>query len=262
MTGRRTTLLALLRERYPGLDERELSALLMRGRVTVDGRPVTKAGATVHPDVRLELRTLPAYVSRGGEKLAAAIDAWRPDIEGRVFLDAGSSTGGFTDCLVRHGAALVHSVDVGVGQLAWRLRSDPRVRAREGVNVMTLAPADLDPAPHAAVADLSFRSLRGAAAHILSLTRQGWGIFLVKPQFEWAEPSDDFRGVVRGTGDRQQIMRELVEELWGEGVRTRRIMASPIAGRRGNREFLALLSNRPGGSISAALASLAASVRE
>ncbi len=260
MPGPRVSVLRLLSQRYPDRTERELAALVMRGRVLIDGEPVTKAGARVSAAARVELRELPPYVSRGGEKLAAALEGWGLPVQGQVFLDAGASTGGFTDCLLRHGARIVHCVDVGVGQLSWRLRSDPRVRLHEGVNVMSLRPSSLDPRPQAAVADLSFRSLRGAAARILDLTLEGWGIFLVKPQFELREPPPGFRGIVRGDAERLAILSSLVEELWEEGVRTRRVMASPVAGRRGNRELLALLSNRPGGSREEAHAALEASV--
>jgi 23S rRNA (cytidine1920-2'-O)/16S rRNA (cytidine1409-2'-O)-methyltransferase len=175
-------------------------------------------------------------------------------------LDAGSSSGGFTDCLLAGGAALVHCVDVGRGQLAWKLRTDPRVRVHEEVNVMDLRPGDLEPPPDRAVADLSFRSLRGAAPAILALTREGLGIFLCKPQFEWRDHPADFRGVVRNPGDLAGILRALVDDLWGAGAFTGRIMPSPVTGRRGNREFLLLLSNRPGAKRAEASAAVAASL--
>jgi 23S rRNA (cytidine1920-2'-O)/16S rRNA (cytidine1409-2'-O)-methyltransferase len=241
MTRPRVPLLDLLVLRHPGRSARELSAAVMRGEVTVDGRPVLKPGVRVPEDAAVKVRAGRPYVSRGGEKLAAALDAWGIDCGGRVFLDAGCSTGGFTDCLLSRGAARVHAVDVGVNIVAWSLRTDPRVAVREATNVMSLSPGSLEPAPEAAVADLSFRSLRGAAAHILRLAASGWGIFLVKPQFEWEDPPPEFRGVVRDVRDQRAIAEGLLADLAREGVRAARAAESPIRGRRGNREFLLLL---------------------
>jgi 23S rRNA (cytidine1920-2'-O)/16S rRNA (cytidine1409-2'-O)-methyltransferase len=152
----------------------------------------------------------------------------------------------------------VHCVDVGRGQLAWKLRTDLRVRVHEGVNIMDLGPGDLDPPPDRAVADLSFRSLRGAAPAILALTREGLGIFLCKPQFEWKDHPADFRGVVDDPRDLAGILHGLVGDLWDAGVFTRRIEPSPIAGRKGNREFLLLVSDRPGLTRAAASAAVEA----
>ena len=171
MARPRVRLLDLLASRYPDRSPRELSAAVMRGEVSVNGQPVLKPGVRVPGDAVVDVRAGRPYVSRGGEKLARALDEWGIDCRGRVFLDAGCSTGGFTDCLLARGAATVFAVDVGVNTLAWSLRSDPRVVVREGTNIMSLRPGSLEPAPQAAVADLSFRSLRGAASHILGLTR-------------------------------------------------------------------------------------------
>jgi len=252
----RARLIEVLARRFPDRPVRELSALVIRGLVRVDGEPTRSTGAAVRLDAVLEVPDAARWVSRGGEKLAAALAVWDFDVRGRVFLDAGSSTGGFTDCLLQHGAALVHCVDVGRGQLAWKLRTDPRVRVHEGVNVMDLGSRDLVPPPDRAVADLSFRSLRGAASAILRLARDGIGIFLAKPQFEWRSHPEDFHGVVDDPGALAGILRGLVADLWGAGAFTRRIVASPIEGRKGNREFLLLVSDRPGGSRAAADAAL------
>lgn len=257
MPRQRVRLFDELQSRFPDRPARELAALVVRGLVRVDGEPVRKPGVPVRPGAAIDLPAAEPWVSRGGAKLAAALAAWRFDVRGRVMLDAGSSTGGFTDCLLASGAAIVHCVDVGRGQLAWKLRTDPRVRVHEGVNVMDLGPRDLEPQPDRAVADLSFRSLRGAAPAILALTREGLGIFLAKPQFEWKDHPRDFDGVVRGRRDLAAILDGLVADLWGAGAFTRRIEPSPIAGRKGNREFLLLVSNRPGGSRAAASAAVA-----
>ncbi len=258
MATPRVRLIDLLARRFPDRPVRELEALVIRGRVRVDGAPARSPGAPVRSDAALEVPEAERWVSRGGAKLAAALDAWDFDVRGRVMLDAGSSTGGFTDCLLQHGAVLVHCVDVGRGQLAWKLRTDTRVRVHEGVNVMDLGTADLDPRPDRAVADLSFRSLRGAAPAILRLTREGLGIFLAKPQFEWRDHPEDFHGVVEDPVALAGILRGLVGDLWDAGAFTRRIAASPIEGRKGNREFLLLASDRPGGSRAAADAAVAA----
>jgi len=256
MPRRRVRLLDELARRFPDRPPRELAALVVRGLVRVEGEPVRKPGFPVQPDARLDLPPAERWVSRGGSKLEAALAAWDVGVAGRVWLDAGSSTGGFTDCLLAGGAALVHCVDVGRGQLAWKLRVDSRVRVHEGVNVMTLRPGDLEPPPDRAVADLSFRSLRGAAPAILAMTRDGIGVFLAKPQFEWRDHPPDFRGVVRDRGELARILERLVADLWDAGAFTRGIVPSPVTGRRGNREFLMLVSDRPGGSRTAARAAL------
>jgi 23S rRNA (cytidine1920-2'-O)/16S rRNA (cytidine1409-2'-O)-methyltransferase len=248
MAGRKVSLIDLLRSRFPQKTEKELRAAVLRGHVTVEEEVVWKAGTPVAPGASLRLRPSPAYVSRGGEKLAAALAAWAIDCTGSAWIDAGCSTGGFTDCLLKHGAPLVFAVDVGEGQLDWRLRTDSRVRTMERTNIMSLARLDLDPLPGRAVADLSFRSLQGAARHILGLTSEGWGIFLVKPQFELGQghQPEGFRGVVRDPEVTRGVVRDLVQRLSTEGVAVRKAIASPIAGRRGNREFLFLLDMAAG----------------
>jgi len=247
MPPRKVPLIQLLTSRYPEMTERELRAAILRGHVSVAEQVVTKPGTPVSAEATVRVRPAPAYVSRGGEKLAAALDAWGVDCTGSAWIDAGCSTGGFTDCLLQHGAPLVYSVDVGEGQLDWRLRTDARVKTMERTNIMSLARSDFDPLPGRAVADLSFRSLQGAARHILGLTTEGWGIFLVKPQLELRQrPLEGFRGVVRDPGLAREVVRDLVQRLAAESVAVRKGIPSPITGRRGNREFLLLLDARPG----------------
>ena len=241
MPSRKVPLIDLLKSLHPGRDEKELRAHVLRGDVTVGGVKIVKPGTPVAADTVVSLRPPAAFVSRGGEKLAAALEAWHIDCDGTRWIDAGSSTGGFTDCLLQRGAQLVYAVDVGEGQLDWKLRRDPRVRPMERTNVMTLGPADLSPRPGRAAADLSFRSLQGAARHILGLVEEGWGVFLVKPQFELRNPGGDFHGVVRGDDMVRAIVRDLVGRLGAEGVRVEKGLPSPIAGRKGNREYLFLL---------------------
>jgi 23S rRNA (cytidine1920-2'-O)/16S rRNA (cytidine1409-2'-O)-methyltransferase len=238
---RRVPLIELLKARYPQRSEQELRARVIRGEVLAAGEPVIKPGALVAADVPVEVRSGPPFVSRGGEKLDAALRAWRIDCGGAPWIDAGCSTGGFTDCLLQHGAALVYAVDVGVGQLDWRLRTDPRVKAMEGTNILHVMRPSLDPPPIRAVADLSFRSLQGVARHILGLTSEGRGIFLVKPQFELRRPPEGFRGVVKDRGAAVDIAQDLLRRLAAEGVTAEKAMPSPISGRKGNTEFLLLL---------------------
>jgi len=241
MAPRKIPLIELLKTLNPRSDEKELRARVLRGHVSVDGAKVVKPGTPVLPDAAVHIRPAPAFVSRGGEKLQAAVEAWNVECGGAAWIDAGCSTGGFTDCLLQNGASLVYAVDVGEGQLHWRLRGDPRVKTMERTNIMSVGRSDLDPLPARAVADLSFRSLQGAARHILDLTSEGWGIFLVKPQFELRRPLPGFRGVVEDPGAVREIIGDLVQRLAAEGVAAEKEMPSPVAGRKGNAEFLFLL---------------------
>jgi 23S rRNA (cytidine1920-2'-O)/16S rRNA (cytidine1409-2'-O)-methyltransferase len=247
VTPRRIRLIDLLKTRYPARDEKELFADILRGDVLVAGEKVMKPGTPVAADAQISIREKPPYVSRGGEKLEAGLDRWGIECGGKNWIDAGCSTGGFTDCLLRRGASLVYAIDVGENQLDWRLRADPRVRVMESTNIMTVQAEELDPPPDSAVADLSFRSIRHAASRILGLTAERRGIFLVKPQFEYADPPREFRGVVQGSGALRAIITDLVEGLADEGVTVEDGIESPLRGRRGNREFLFLLRLGSGG---------------
>ena len=237
-------LLQLLKTRFPEVSHKELYARILCGEVAVDGEHHRNPQIQVSVEAELEFEQR-RYVSRGGLKLEAAITRWQLPVEGRVFLDAGASTGGFTDCLLQHGARMVHAVDVGYNQLDYSLRSDARVRVAERTNIMHVQA--LDPPAEAAVADLSFRSLRGAATHIIGLTDEKWMVGLLKPQFEMegitspAEAPDGFNGVVRADQARH-ILEKVVSFLKAEGLRVAAITESPIAGRKGNREFLLLLT--------------------
>ena len=261
MARRIISLIELLKDRYPSSSEKELSAAIVRGMVRIDGEVITKAGIRVSLLAEVIMHPLKPFVSRGGEKLAHALDAWRMDCRGLTFIDAGCSTGGFTDCLLSRGASLVYAVDVGANQLDWRLRRDGRVKVKERTNIMDVGPGDLDPPPHRAVADLSFRSLRKAAAHILDLTAEGTGIFLVKPQFEWKDPAPDFHGVVRGTEALRAILANLLDALQEEGAYPVKATRSPVKGRKGNREFFLFLSHAMpprGGGVSEMVSDLLA----
>ena len=174
-------------------------ALIMAGEVLIDGQRAAKAGQMVSPDALIELTAKPRFVGRGGIKLAAALETFGIDVAGSVCADFGSSTGGFTDCLLQAGAARVHAIDVGTGQLDWRLRSDPRVVVHEGVNARYLDPADLGEAVDLAVCDVSFISatlILPAMAKVLKpATRRI--VTLVKPQFEVGKGQVGKGGIVR-----------------------------------------------------------------
>jgi 23S rRNA (cytidine1920-2'-O)/16S rRNA (cytidine1409-2'-O)-methyltransferase len=228
-------------------------ALILAGAVTVDGERVIRAAAPVSGSAVVAVRSEPEYASRGGEKLAHALDAFRIDPAGRVCVDVGASTGGFTDVLLRRGAARVYAIDVGRGQLAWRLRLDPRVTVMEGLNVRELTA--LPEKCSLAVADVSFISLRLAVPPLLPfLEADGDLIALVKPQFEVGRERVSRGGIVREGSARASAVVEVVEALAAHGMGVQGIERSPIRGREGNVEiFVHLRKGRPNGAIDLAL---------
>jgi len=217
-------------------------ALIMEGKVRVNGRVAAKCAEAVAADDVIEVEAPPRFVSRGGEKLQGAFEAfpeWR--VEGCVCLDVGSSTGGFTDCLLQHGAKRVMAVDVGTNQLAWKLRSDPRVWVKENFNARYLSAADLPERPSRAVTDVSFISLKLILPPMADVLEPGGEIVsLIKPQFEagrGAAPG----GVVTDPNVREQVVADISE--FGEstlGLRLLGVVESPIRGKdKGNVEYLA-----------------------
>mgnify|MGYP006278879061 CR=1 FL=1 len=238
-------LLSLLQQTYPDEKKDELFARVLCGEVMVDGERVKDPKRPVAPTAEIVLAGR-GFVSRGGEKLDAALAAWEIPVAGKVFLDAGASTGGFTDCLLQRGAARVHAVDVGFNQLAYSLRRDERVIVHESTNISEVG--HLDPPADAAVCDLSFRSLSGVSGSLLALTGESWFIALVKPQFEWKDPPASFDGVVRRREDALAVLSDTLGRLAAEGAHAHRLIESPIRGRRGNYEFLALFSETEGPS--------------
>ena len=210
------------------------------GLVRVGGVTATKVATLVGDDAPLVLAG-PArrFVSRGGEKLAAALDRFALDVTDTDALDAGASTGGFTDCLLHAGARHVIAVDVGYGQLAWELRQDARVSVLERTNARSLRPSDLPYAPVVVVADLSFISLGTVLPALASVSAPGAdAVLLVKPQFE-AGPSDVGRGgVVRDPHVWLRVLSSVVAAAAGDGFSPQDVMASPIRGPAGNAEFL------------------------
>jgi 23S rRNA (cytidine1920-2'-O)/16S rRNA (cytidine1409-2'-O)-methyltransferase len=222
----------------------------------VSGAVADKPSRLVDPSEPLELRgDPPRFVSRGGEKLDAALTTFGVEVEGRRCLDAGASTGGFTDCLLQRGAAEVVAVDVGFGQLHERLCADPRVRNRERCNIRSLVPDDIGGPVDVTVADLSFISLRTVLPALLAVTDPaGTIVLLVKPQFEAGrQEASRNRGVIRDPAVWRRVLEEVRSAVTSGGATMMGAMVSPLRGADGNVEFLALVVPRPGdGGISPA----------
>lgn len=240
--GRRAKLsvIQLLRLNDSSLSKDQATALVSCRNVYVNGELCMDSKAMFPKEAIVEV-IFPKFVSRGGFKLEKALEKFGVDVEGLVMLDAGSSTGGFTDCLLQHGAKTVHSVDVGFNLLDYKVRSDERVVVHEKQNIMTLERNALDPLPDAAVADLSFRSIKGAASHILDLVGGTWLIALLKPQFEVPRWQGDFFGVIEDPKLLEDTLSSVFDNLEKEGVGIYDAVKSPIRGHKGNAEFLALL---------------------
>jgi 23S rRNA (cytidine1920-2'-O)/16S rRNA (cytidine1409-2'-O)-methyltransferase len=231
-------------------------ALILAGQVLVDGAPVTKAGAQIPPDAEVALKTPDhPYVSRGGLKLQGALEAFELDVTGLAALDVGASTGGFTDCLLQRGARHVIAVDVGYGQLAWRLRTDPRVTCVERTNARHLKAADLQQAaagsgeawpPRLATLDVSFISLTLVLPAVRAMLSPGDPLVaLVKPQFEAARAHVGKGGVVRDPEHRQAAIDKVLGWAAGNGLSVAGTVTSSVAGPKGNVEELALLRVAP-----------------
>jgi 23S rRNA (cytidine1920-2'-O)/16S rRNA (cytidine1409-2'-O)-methyltransferase len=211
------------------------------GRVLVGGAPAATAARQVDGGEAIALLAVegPTYVSRGGHKLAAGLDAFSIDVTGRRAVDVGASTGGFTDCLLQRGAAHVHAIDVGRSQLAWSLRQDARVTVMERTNVRAVEPATIDPRPDLCVADLSFISLRTVAPSLLALTADDADfVLLVKPQYEAGRARVGRRGIVRDPAVHAAVLREVVAGLDDAGLGVTAVVPSPLRGADGNVEFL------------------------
>lgn len=219
-------------------------ALILAGKVVVDDHRVDKAGAKVDVSAQVRLKGEDIrYVSRGGLKLEQALRAFPITVADRVAMDVGASTGGFTDCLLQNGASKVYAVDVGYGQLAWKLRDDPRVINMERCNIRHLTVDKLEPRPSLAVIDASFISLAKVLPSTLPLlTEQAEVIALIKPQFEVGKGQVGKGGVVKDPKLHQQVI-DNVEQLAIElGCRVLGVDESPILGPKGNREFLIYLA--------------------
>jgi 23S rRNA (cytidine1920-2'-O)/16S rRNA (cytidine1409-2'-O)-methyltransferase len=216
-------------------------ALILAGEVVVGDHAVSKPGTLVDADapVRLKGGSINPYVSRGGLKLRAALDAFPIAVAGATCLDVGASTGGFTDCLLQAGATRVYALDVGYGQLAWKLANDPRVVVMDRQNIRKLEPGQIPEPIDLAVADCSFVSLTKVLPHLLALLRPGADVVaLVKPQFEVGREQVGKGGIVRDEQARAAALTTVEAAARELGFEVRGRVESPIPGREGNREWL------------------------
>jgi len=214
-------------------------ALILAGAVLVDEKPVDKAGTLVSAQALVRIREKDhPYVSRGGLKLKGALDAFQLDVRDLVVLDVGASTGGFTDCLLQEGARRVYALDVGYGQLAWKLRIDPRVICIERTNIRFVDGTGMDSPVDLVTIDASFISLKLVIPAAVKFLRKGGLLLaLIKPQFEVGKGEVGKGGVVRQPTLQQKVQEELAVFLHDQGMEVVGTVVSPLLGPRGNREF-------------------------
>ena len=226
-------------------------ALIMAGQVYVGEKKVLKASEQAEEDAPIQLRGVQdTFASRGGHKLEKAITAFGAEVAGLVAMDIGAATGGFTDVLLRHGASHVYAIDVGYGQLDWRLRNDPRVTVMERTNARALTARQFDRHPTLTVMDVSFISIRlilPVAAEIMG--QEGRFLTLIKPQFEAGRGQVGKNGVVREKETHVRVLREICAFAPSFGWHVRQLTFSPIKGPAGNIEFLADIRAGPGDEI-------------
>lgn len=228
----------LLVDRGLAESREKAQALILAGEVLVNGQKADKPGRTIPVDARIELTGRLPYVSRGGFKLAAALDAFAIDPTGKVAIDIGTSTGGFTDCLLQRGAVRVHAVDTGAGQIDWKLRTDPRVILHENVNARYLTPEEIGEPADLIVCDVSFISVTLLLPRFPALLQpSGEFIVLIKPQFEVGRAHVGKGGIVRDAALHAASCAKVREASESLGYRTQ-IVPSPILGTEGNQEFL------------------------
>jgi len=243
--GKRQRLDLLLLER--GLvDSREDGRRkILAGDVLVNDQAATKAGSLIDAGANIRLKLRPRYVSRGGFKLESALRAFSIDVAQKTALDVGASTGGFTDCLLAHGAARVFAVDVGYGQLDWKLRHDPRVVVLEKTNIRYLDKSALPEEPELATIDASFISLKLVLPCVKKLLPPRHDVIaLIKPQFEVGKGKVGKGGVVRSAEEHARVIDEIRESATGIGYEAAGVTESPLLGPKGNKEFLIYLRAR------------------
>ncbi|MGQ9647349.1 MAG: TlyA family RNA methyltransferase [Thermodesulfobacteriota bacterium] len=229
----------LLTERGMVQSRERAKALIMQGRVSVDEQTIEKPGTLVRVDAPIQVRGEdPPYVSRGGLKLEAALTAFDVNPEGRVVIDVGASTGGFTDCVLQKGAKKVYAIDVGYGQLAWKLQQDPRVVNLERRNIRYLKKEEVPEEADLVLVDTSFISVEKFLPHLLKFLKEGGEILcLIKPQFEVGKGEVGKGGVVRDSKLHQKVVDRISQFSRGLGLDVRGVMASPLLGPKGNKEF-------------------------
>ena len=234
----KTRLDQLLYDRGLAPSREKAKALILAGEVKVNGQRSDKAGKEIDADAAIEVAAPPPYVGRGGFKIAKALDHWALNPSGWICLDIGSSTGGFTDCLLQRGAARVYAFDVGTNQMEWKLRNDPRVVLREGVNARNLQPTDTAEKAKLAVCDVSFISVTIILPVLPPLLwEDGELVILVKPQFEVGREQVGKGGIVRDPALHQQAIDRVAKAAIALGYRAE-VIDSPILGAEGNKEFL------------------------
>mgnify|MGYP000671122125 CR=1 FL=1 len=231
----------LLTERGLAESRQKAQAIIMAGQVFWEGRRMDKAGASVPEEAHLEIRGQALrYVSRGGLKLEKAMETFDlPSLVGAVAIDAGASTGGFTDCMLQNGAAKVYAVDVGYGQLAWNLRQDPRVVCMEKTNIRYVTPEDIDDVLDFASVDVSFISLTKVLPAAYALLKDGGQmVCLIKPQFEAGREKVGKKGVVRDKAVHEEVIERIITFALENGFSVHHLEYSPIKGPEGNIEYL------------------------
>lgn len=240
----------LMMERALAPSREKAKAYIMAGDVYVDGQKEDKAGTMFPETVKIEVRgnTLP-YVSRGGLKLEKAMKNFDVTLEGKVCMDVGASTGGFTDCMLQNGAVKVYSIDVGYGQLDWKLRNDPRVVCMEKTNIRYVVPKDLEgPADFSSI-DVSFISLTKVLLPVRNLLSQdGQIVCLIKPQFEAGREKVGKKGVVRDPAVHKEVIEKVIAFAKEQYLQPLALDFSPIKGPEGNIEYLLYLQKKPEGS--------------
>ena len=229
--------------------------MIMEGNVFVENQREDKAGATFDTEVEITVKgnTL-KYVSRGGLKLEKAMTHFGITLEGKVCMDIGASTGGFTDCMLQNGAVKVYSVDVGYGQFAWKLRQDPRVVCMEKTNIRYVTPADIDDVLDFASVDVSFISLTKVLIPARELLRDGGEmVCLIKPQFEAGREKVGKKGVVRDKAVHEEVVEQIIEFASQNGFFVKNLEYSPIKGPEGNIEYLVYIRKDETGGVDAAV---------
>jgi 23S rRNA (cytidine1920-2'-O)/16S rRNA (cytidine1409-2'-O)-methyltransferase len=242
--GKRERLDKVLLERQLVGSRQEGRGRILAGEVFVNERPVTKAGTLIDGTATIRVRAALPYVSRGGTKLERALREFSVDVAGKVVLDVGASTGGFTHCLLIHGAAQVYAVDVGYGQLDWKLRNDPRVVVLEKQNIRRLNISDLPSPADLATIDVSFISLRLVLPQVRTLLIAGAAVVaLIKPQFEVGKGKIGKGGVVRSHHEHVRVIDEIKNAAIAVGYCVCGVIESPLLGPKGNKEFFIYLKD-------------------
>jgi len=241
--SKKTRLDVLLTERGLAESRERAKAIIMSGNVYIGGARADKPGMQVACDTPVEVRGGPEYVSRGGLKLEKALRAFGVAPEGKVCIDCGASTGGFTDCLLKNGAQMVYAVDVGYGQLAWSIRNDPRVVTMERTNIRYVRPDMLKTKPELAVIDVSFISLSLVLPVVRELLEaSGEVLCLIKPQFEAGRENVGKKGVVRDPDTHKAVLEAFIRYAEESGFAVKGITFSPVKGPEGNIEYLGYLT--------------------